>query len=499
MDLESFNIKPYRSKRLKEYYSRMSKDREAVIYDDNVASMLLAQGFSIEEAPRSIYRVEKLYEALAKYAPGRVSDPEVNDKLKAGLTLARTCFQRPSDLPYIDALPFTPATIVKVTSNPQGSAGLTNYGCSKAQSQTRALERGLQTMHGEKAPEPCLAFSRTQFNEKTRLVWGYPYSETAIEGIVAWPLLQMFKERNTPMAFAMTTGALGSKLRVASYHKRYAYSIDMSSFDASISAFLIKQAFGIIKTWFDLDQVEPVSGITIREVFKHIEDYFIRTPIVMPDGNIYYGKRHGVPSGSFFTQMIDSIVNVIIAGAIADRFALHVDKRDIFVLGDDLLMWSNRDIELDKMADFATDLFGVKFNAEKSAKFKWDEPVHYLGRNWLQGVPNLDESEVIKRMVFPERFRRYAKDPLKRKREVKLLILSYASTYYCGWGIAERLLGTRRWDEPPGAIEVDTYYQNGEMSADMDGDHLTGLERFLHKYVHESNSDMPHVATQMWF
>jgi hypothetical protein len=36
------------------------------------------------------------------------------------------------------------------------------------------------------------------------------------------------------MAFAITSGALGSKLRVASYHKEFAYSLDMSQFDATL-------------------------------------------------------------------------------------------------------------------------------------------------------------------------------------------------------------------------------------------------------------------------
>jgi hypothetical protein len=248
----------------------MSQDRLGTLVDDNVKDVLLAQGYSTDDAPRSVYRVEKLYEALQGFAPGKVPDFRLDDDVKAGLALARASFARPSSEPVLHVLPFNPATIDLITSNPSGSPGLTNYGCSKAESKTRALERGLQSLKGVKQSEPCLAFARTQFNDKTRLVWGFPYSETAIEGLVAWPLLQRFKGGTSPMAFAMTTGALGTKLRTASYHKEWAYSLDMSQFDATLSKRLIVESFKILETWFDPKEVEPVSGLTVREIFKHV-------------------------------------------------------------------------------------------------------------------------------------------------------------------------------------------------------------------------------------
>jgi len=423
-----------------------------------------------------------------------VKSPVVDKNVTSGLALARVCFAKPEGEESLDMLDFTPRTIDLVTSNPSGSAGLTSFGNSKAESMTRALERGLETLRGDKAPEPCIAFARTQFEGKTRLVWGYPYSETVIEGLVAYPFLQLLKGRNTPMAFAITTMALGAKLRVAAYHNRFGYSIDMASFDSSVSEFMIDQAFRIIKTWFNLDQVEPTSGLTCREIFVHVQNYFTHSSIVMPNGMIYHGRKHGVPSGSFFTQIIDSIVNVIIAGTISSKFHLHVDKREIFVLGDDLLIWSDRDMDLTTMAKFASETFGVTFRSDKSKKFRSSETIQYLGREWTHGIPDLPLEEVIKRMVFPERFRKYSEDEHQRIRQAKLLFLSFASVYWCAWGLADDVIGTGRWSETPGAIETSIFGNAFDKYA-VEPDHLSGLMRFLQMYFKESSVDIPHVAT----
>jgi hypothetical protein len=481
----------------------MGKDNLQVLVDDNVKDALIAQGYSIEESPRSVYKVEKLFEALSAYAPQYNLDPIKDDDLKSGIALAYKCFAKPKDTDYVlRVLPMTPETIVYVTSHPSGSPGLTNYGVTKAESQTRALERGIQTLKREKQPEPCLAFKRTQFNDKTRLVWGYPYSMTVIEGLVAKPLLDKFKGGGTPMAFAMPTGHLGTKLRTASYHREWAYSIDMSQFDATLSSYLIHVAFNILRTWFDLNDIEPITGVRVYDIFKIVEKYFIYTTIVMPDGNLYIGKNHGVPSGSYFTQMVDSICNTIVAGTISSRFNLNVNRNEIFVLGDDLLMWSNRKMDLDVIASYASDHLHVKMHgSEKSKLYHYDEVIHFLGRDWDNGLPTLDESEVIKRMVYPETFRKYSKDYEERRRQYKMLVLAYAANYRSAWRIAYDLLdgSDRNIHNGCANLDANTYCWEGRI--DDNPDYLTGLLRYQRIYereIHQNKSHIPITALQYW-
>lgn len=501
-DLEPFTIRPYRSKRLKSYFEgNMSKDSDKVIVDDNVKDALLAQGYDVEETPRSIYHVDSIFEALKAYAPGKVPAPIKDTTYSAGIALARKCFSKPKDRPFLHILPMTPETIVKITSNPSGSPGVTNYGCSKAESMTRGLERGLQTLKCEKQPEPCLAFKRTQAGKTGRLIWGFPYSMTIIEGLTAYEVLQEFKKGSTPMAFAMATGALGTKLRVAAYHKEWCYSLDYSQFDATIGSDLIHQAFKIIRTWFDPNEVEPVSGRTVSEIFDLTEYYFIHTTIVMPNGKIYIGKDHGVPSGSYYTQIVDSVANVIVAGAISERFSLDVSRKEIFVLGDDLNFWTNRKMDLDKIASFVQEHFHMRLHgSEKSQVYHYDEVIHYLGRDWDRGMPGLDEEEIIKKMVYPESFRKYSKDPQVRRRQVHMLILSYAAVYKQAWSIAYNLLDGSQSNLARGCanLDVNVYLREGD-TGQLDDHALSGYDRYRKKYLSDGDSkDIPISAIQYW-
>nr|QIJ70079.1 RNA-dependent RNA polymerase [Benes partiti-like virus] len=506
-DLSSFVIQPFRRKFLKAYCDRMSKDNLNCLWDDNVASVLEEQGFSILEAPRSVYRVEKLYQALAKYAPKSSPKIDMDDRdVKVGVSLAYACFAKPKEDPCLELSDLTPDFIYKITSNHKGSAGLTAWGQTKAESYVHAYECALRQISGEKRPDPCVAFKRTQFNDKTRLVWGYPYAMTALEGLFARPLIERLKQGDTPMAFGMSTGVLGSKLRVAGRHKEWAYSTDVSSFDSSIGQQLIKCAFNILSTWFNLNEIETTSGQSYKIIWKMIVNYFIHTPIVMPDGNIYKGKQHGVPSGSYFTQIIDSVVNVILVGAISSRFSLHVDKSDIFVLGDDILFWSNRNVNLEHVAKYASSVFAMTFNAEKSSKYRYNEQIHYLGRDWMNGVPTLADSEILKRMVQPETFRKYDDDKVKRERQVRMLILSYVAVYRNAYHIYLKCMDwPRRYCCTNADIENWVYTtgvtRRRDRSYRPNADYMSGLARYLHKYVlneHGSLGTFTPIALQFW-
>jgi len=493
-----FKTRTYRDKRIKDHCSRMSSPNDTILFDSRVAAVLQNQGFSWVEAPRSIYKPEKLYEALAKYAPQNKPTITVTDSVRSGIALAYRAFGKPKHHAKLQPLPLVMDSVYDLTSNWTGSAGLTSFGDKKRDVKDIALDSATRILTGSKVPEPCIAFKRTQFNDKTRLVWGYPYSMTIIEGLLAQPLIAWFKGATTPMAFALPSGALGARIRKSAEWNKWAYSLDMSSFDSSISDKLIEIAFDVIGTWFDLEAIEPTTRVSYRYILHRIKRYFIATPIVMPDGKLYIGKSHGVPSGSYFTQLVDSIVNVILAGSISYEFNLHVSMDDLLVLGDDMLMWSNRHCDLDAISKFAKSTLGINVHgSEKSEIVHYTKPVHFLGRYWDHGIPDMPVEEVIKRLVYPETYRHYSVDPAKAREQVHLMFLSMAATYRSAWRLAEacyrRRQDHRHYDfqiERPLADEVDSDYVKRTF--------VSGLLRYRNRYISEYQRSSRSVAIQFW-
>jgi hypothetical protein len=59
-------------------------------------------------------------------------------------------------------------------------------------------------------------------------------------------------------------------------------------------------AFEVIWSVYDFSQVEDSYRAQFRKIFDYLIDYFIYTPIMLDNGDIWK-KSHGVPSGSGFT------------------------------------------------------------------------------------------------------------------------------------------------------------------------------------------------------
>ena len=478
-EMKGFKVQPYHRKALKSYMSRMSRDNEHHLWDDYVGDVLKQQGFSgFIDYPQSIYHVEELFTALERYSPIHAPRIPMSEHLKAGIDFAKRCFC-PNGRPKIHIEEFTPRFVYSITSNHQGSSGLTALGVPKAESYVRAYERGVQILHGEKHPEPCIAYTRTQRN-KTRLVWGFPYSMTAVEGILARPLIELYKEGITPMAFGMASGALGTRLMTRQNKRKWAYCLDVSKFDSSASGFLINVAFDLISEWFYMDEVEPKTGVTVQKIMDTIRAYFVTTPIVMPDGNVYYGKRHGVPSGSYFTQIVDSIINIIYVATAADFLHLNVSYEDVFVLGDDIIFFSDSDVSLYEVSSCVERMFKVTCHPDKCGKYHYSEPIKYLGRYWSHGIPDLPLEEIMGKMTQPERFRVYSKETVRRQREIRLLFLAYANTYASAYTFVENMLGSvNRALVTQSCFEAEVF---GERAPDFPEDHLSGLMRYQIKY-----------------
>lgn len=429
----SFRIRSYKRRHLDFWNSRMSRPNVEPLVDQVVVAVLKQQGYgSIQYIPRNIYNPMALYEALQHYAPENSHFVDFkNPDVKAGVAMAYKAFAKPHSRAKLKAVRLDgPIWEVFDLLNIKGdkSAGLTAYGETKADAFPVAMRKVAEYLRDERNADPCLAGTRTQAGKEGRLVWGYPLMMTILEGCIARPLLDAFKGSNiTPMAFGKTSVQMGIEMRKAVVHNDYYVSMDASKFDATVQAGVIKTAFNALKTWFDLTQ-EVGFGKTVEDIFTMVEDYFIRTPIVMPSTEgpkLYSGKRHGVPSGSYFTQLVDSMANVMMIGALDRHFYLKVQLSETFVLGDDMLFFSNKAPNLDLYAKLLQELFGMNVNAKKSTFGKSNDAVHFLGREWINGVPTRSFTDAVTRAVSPERYRNYGED---KWRGASAVLASYGFT-----------------------------------------------------------------------
>jgi hypothetical protein len=210
----------------------------------------------------------------------------------------------------------------------------------------------------------------------------------------------------------MEKGALISEL---DGRFRYIYGTDFSRFDSCVPAFMLRDVFSILRDAIVLDSVlESVWDVVVRD--------FIHTRIVGPDGNIYQ-KHRGIPSGSAFTSLVGSIVNLIVSEYVwIGATGRELDMSSILVMGDDALIGSDRYVSPQEMAKFAAEL-GFTLNPGKTSvtsgaglRKTMEEWPHFLGHYWVNGVPNRPEHEVGQAMALPERHRPQNRDLSNQRR-----------------------------------------------------------------------------------
>lgn len=379
--------------------SRMSRANSAVLFDGLAAKVLTARGFNINEIkyqPRSLFDPDQLYSTLELFM---IPSVKVGDAhMDVGKRRAFRMFAKPKHVKKLEPLS-RPEERMDLTK----SAGLPTLTSKREvwntpEARVKFLTRVEKIMKGLATPQPCLCQARTQKNNKTRLVWAFPFEMTYIEAMFAYPLIDHFAREETPIATGASKLSLGLRVEKMKSENNTVLAVDYSKYDSSVSAEDINFFFTILKTWYD-EKWYPIIDIIAR--------YFTFTPIVMPDGYIHYGKVKGVPSGSMFTQICDSMVNVKYCFAVDSKFRLGLKPKNLLVLGDDVLEFFNYEGDRDKLMGAISEYLaqhGVRVNVDKT---QVGVP-HFLGAVWDKGTRQRDLEDLLSNMVYPERYRKYS-------------------------------------------------------------------------------------------
>lgn len=148
---------------------------------------------------------------------------------------------------------------------------------------------------------PMVPFIRTQEQEKTRLVYGYPYVDVIQENRYFTPLFDKLAVQPCFAGFRGPDAVNTSMTELIHEASRLGYvcvSGDIENFDNSVGYDLQKCAFDEIAKYF-----QPNYHPEIEEIFER----FNSKPLITPDS--LWNGSHGIPSGSNFTGVVGSLVN----------------------------------------------------------------------------------------------------------------------------------------------------------------------------------------------
>lgn len=252
----------------------------------------------------------------------------------------------------------------------------------------------------------------TRDKNKVRATWGYPLAVYMAEAAYFYPILDALKDQDNPFiayGLEMANGGMTYIDSMAQAFPGYPYLMgDWSKFDKTIPAWLIRDAFKILTECIDFTRVQDADGKIwrvrehrSRRRWRRLISYFIDTPIRMSDGTRYQ-KHSGVPSGTCFTNVIDSIVNMIVMRYIVYEFTGSLPIHDLY-LGDDSVVVLPKMIDLTKLSEFALDQFGMIFNPDKSYVTYRPTNIHFLGYYNNSGMPVKAIDTIIASTIYPER------------------------------------------------------------------------------------------------
>lgn len=383
---------PYYNKRSQDTLRRL-RSPGGVLVSGWTYEVMQQQGFELnaEVDNKSAFEPMKLFDALGRYAERTTFNPDQ----KLWDLAERATFDAFGSKGYKLSVLSGKQDLYSAIKLEKASGA--PYFMKKADSFEKDFEIFERVKQGTKAPEPCVAGKRVQHGAtgpKTRLVWSYPLSMTLLEAQFARPLINHFVTSRTPMAFGLQRMHLAARLvRVTNSGTRV--GLDYSGFDSSIHPRLISLAFSVLRTHFG--SFTPEEELSWEKVMH----YFIHTPIVMPDSQLYV-KHKGVPSGSYFTQMVDSIVNYFAIRYLGYKHNLGFSNDEVMILGDDVVIGCSQSIHLSGLAKTAKEELGLTVNAEKSEITHFGQEYAFLGHAWVQGVVDRDLRDTAKRLAFPE-------------------------------------------------------------------------------------------------
>ena len=408
----------YKAKGLDKYVAKYREPNDYHVIDGEVKFIFDRLKIDISDEPASVYDPQQLFDTLSNFGT-KIDEESVKSSISVQRAIRRAWKSFANDGSNLEVLS-TEASI-KDTIKLEKSGGI--WFSNKEDSWDEAYKWHVDVVNGKKWFKPNLAFYRTQRSNKTRLVWGSSTDVIITEGMFASQLMDRFSKHEV-MSIGYKRFQLGALVSSITSRRRFSYALDFSKFDSTVPAFIIREAFKILRSHFG--EMSEFESNAWDAVVKN----FITGSIVMPDGFLYTGKVRGIPSGSWFTQLVGSICNYIVISAMTDAAGHVVYSENIMVLGDDSIFGLDVRLDLQQMAGLASK-FGMNLNIQKSSVAPSHERVKYLGFFWERGRGYRDMNELFTAAVYPEKFRQKDEELSADERGLEM-ILNFLSLTHDG-------------------------------------------------------------------
>nr|UVG55919.1 putative RNA-dependent RNA polymerase [Poaceae Liege partitivirus 14] len=296
----------------------------------------------------------------------------------------------------------------------QSSAGYGYHGVKgpiKGLNHMRAIKRALATLYSATAEDgegiehairesvPDVGYTRTQLTDltektKVRSVWGRAFHYILLEGTAARPLLEAIAATDHFIVIGqdpiVSVPQILSRTRE---HSRWLTAIDWSSFDATVNRFEINTAFNLIKEMIQFPDLDTEMA------FELSRQLFIHKKIAAPDGKIYWSHK-GIPSGSYYTTLVGSIVNRLRIEYLW-RIKFNQSPSSCYVLGDDSLIGFDQFFKPDEMQELVSHL-GWFINSNKTECSTHVGGVSFLGRTSRGHYNERDLKKCLRLLILPE-------------------------------------------------------------------------------------------------
>jgi hypothetical protein len=260
------------------------------------------------------------------------------------------------------------------------------------------MRHGIQEVIDNSTPD--MAYTRTQLTQltqglKIRNIFGQAFQYILLEGLSGAPLMTYFSTHDT--FFFVGKDPRKAVPQILEDFKKdcpLLLSIDWSSFDTSAEYWEILDAFDL------LESILVFKGRKSRSAFEFSKVFFINRKFVAPDGN-EYTKHAAVPSGSYFTMLIDSIVNWRRILYLHHKAYGKFPQR-ISVQGDDSLVGTTEEVTPEGLALQIPPQSKWEMNPFKCPAGNSGSQVPFLQRKLKFGDQARDVDKVERLAIYPE-------------------------------------------------------------------------------------------------